>query len=555
MKPIKKIIVATMLFAAECAGVQAQDTIRDNDSAFFYGPLNWYNLDTLHQWHSTVNDIFWFNTFYSYSDEFFSYCDGIGAIQSSWYDTAYADHNPFMPSGTGTQQDEVDIKNVFRAFGNTIMGQQMVTDRPIKIIGLAACGRMQRPADTTSWFVTHCTDTYDAWLQLRDSGYYISNTRDWSMEGRITDSLILYKPTPSGTLQKLMGGPWRVEWQHRNIVLPIEDSSLRRYFLYYPTRRPKNDTPLDWDSIPTVALYEVYFDKPVVVEDSFVVAGTAFNNELRYDWVTLPRADNYQIDRMCLWDHCPTRYWNLCRAPQPYEIDYYSTLRGYYLSRTEWDWCEHPKWLKYRNLPWMRIKAYRNARIIFPIIEPDFDTLIEHCRPVENVRVDRSTDSSVTLMWDASNSVRWEVKHGIVGLPEEDYITETTNVPTLTLTGLRPGLQYRAYVRGWCDCDSSYTEWSNRVMFSVEHTEGVPHPGMVGRYTHLLPNPARERVSVLSSYKMSRIEVYALDGRKVLEQEVGGISTVAEVKDLPRGTYIMAVYLPHGVATKKLVLE
>ena len=72
MKPIKKIIVATMLFAAECAGVQAQDTIRANDSAFFYGPLNWYNLDTLHQWHSTVNDIFWFNTFYSYSDEFFS---------------------------------------------------------------------------------------------------------------------------------------------------------------------------------------------------------------------------------------------------------------------------------------------------------------------------------------------------------------------------------------------------------------------------------------------------------------------------------------------------
>ena len=66
-KKLLFIAVATMLFAAECAGVQAQDTIRDNDSAFFYGPLNWYNLDTLHQWHSTVNDIFWFNTFYYFS--------------------------------------------------------------------------------------------------------------------------------------------------------------------------------------------------------------------------------------------------------------------------------------------------------------------------------------------------------------------------------------------------------------------------------------------------------------------------------------------------------
>lgn len=253
------------------------------------------------------------------------------------------------------------------------------------------------------------------------------------------------------------------------------------------------------------------------------------------------------------WDRCPTRYWNLVQ--EEYLVEYWGLTHrdlGYVRA---WDWCEQPRWMKFRNLPWGRQQYFANARIIFPIIEPDFDTVIEHCQSVENVRMAGSTDSSATLMWDAGNSVRWEVKYGILGMDWEDYFTVATPVPTVTLTGLHPGVQYRAYVRGWCDCDSSYSDWSPRLLFSVEHTEGLSQPGTVGRYTCLMPNPARERVSVVSSYKMSRIEVYDLNGRKVLEEEVDGISAVLDVSGLARGTYIAAIYLPHGVATKKLTVE
>ena len=41
----------------------------------------------------------------------------------------------------------------------------------------------------------------------------------------------------------------------------------------------------------------------------------------------------------------------------------------------------------------------------------------------------------------------------------------------------------------------------------------------------------------------------------MLEQEADGISTMVDVSSLPSGTYIAALYLPHGVATKKLVVE
>ena len=62
-------------------------------------------------------------------------------------------------------------------------------------------------------------------------------------------------------------------------------------------------------------------------------------------------------------------------------------------------------------------------------------------------------------------------------------------------------------------------------------------------------------MNVVSSFRLSRIELYSLDGRKVLEQEADGISTMVDVSRLPSGTYIAALYLPHGVATKKLVVD
>ena len=536
---MKKILiaVATLAVAGCLNGLGAQDTLRVKDSTLFYGHLNWYDLDTLHQWRSTVDDSYgrWETdaviAAYYGNERYF-----VDSIYSTWFDTGYANHNPPI--------SYVSPSDRYR-FGNTIIGNQMETERPLKIVGIAACGFMQRPADTVNFFFR---DYYNrvTWEYHRESGCYFPNTRDLSMAGRITDSLILYKPTSTGAPEKLASGPWRVEWPHRDILLPLEDSLLRCSWRSYPCQILNE--PVHYDSTPTVALYEVYFDKPVVVEDSFIVAGTAFNNEGSYGYEYPPAYDSLVYSEwMWLWDHCPTRYWNLYRLPilgggktgEDTPHPFPERLFG------------QPRWIKYRNRGWGREMYYSNARIIFPIIEPEY----EPCAPVENVRVAEVVETSATLMWDAANNVRWEVMYGIVGQPEESYRILSTTVPTVTLTGLLTGQQYRACVRGWCDSDSSYTEWSDGVSITTVQPEEVERPGTMGRFIRLLPNPAREAVSVMSSYKMNRIEVYSLNGCKVLEQEADGISTVVDVSGLASGTYIAAVYLPHGVATKKLVVE
>ena len=540
------LTAVVLLSVAGCFGARAQDTIVRKDSTFFFGHLNWYDLDTLHLWRSTIDDRYctWYDTILEGDSCYYS-----AVIYPTWLDTSeYADINPplchlYNDNGGGDRENY--MSKYF--LGNTIIGNQMVTDHPIKIIGLAACGRMQSPADTTQYELALTKVWYDEWRYNRDRlGWYFPNTRDMSMAGRITDSLILYKPT-DGDPVKLASGPWRVEWPHREILLPLEDSTLRcKWRTWGLGFFPPLNNPVYYDSTPTVALYEVYFEKPEVVEDSFIVAGTALNNEGSYSWEQ--HGVNFS-SWMWLWNHCPTRYWNLYRSTV---IQYGGNETGFGFDpdTTFWDWGQ-PKWIKYRNERWGRIARYPNARIIFPIIQPEW----EPCHPMENVRVAGLNKDTVTLMWDAANNTRWQVRFGTEDMFWENYYLVETRVPMVTLTGLRPGKRYLAYVRGWCPSDSSYTDWSDTLRFETEMPEGVEHPGIVGRYTRLMPNPAHGRVSVVSSYKVNRIEVYALDGRKMLEQEVGGISAIVDISTLEKGTYIAAIYLAEGVTTKKLIVE
>jgi hypothetical protein len=89
----------------------------------------------------------------------------------------------------------------------------------------------------------------------------------------------------------------------------------------------------------------------------------------------------------------------------------------------------------------------------------------------------------------------------------------------------------------------------------VHHDDPVSIEGNLGRFTQIMPNPAREQVTVLSSYRLSRVVVYDLGGRAVLEQEDDGLATTLDVSGLAKGVYVVAIHTPAGIATKRLVVE
>ena len=74
-------------------------------------------------------------------------------------------------------------------------------------------------------------------------------------------------------------------------------------------------------------------------------------------------------------------------------------------------------------------------------------------------------------------------------------------------------------------------------------------------FTHVMPNPASGSVSVICSYRMSRIDVYSTNGSKVMTIDSPGNSVTADISSLPAGTYLMRVYSTNGVANKRLVVK
>lgn len=443
--------------------------------------------------------------------------------------------------------------------GNYINGVQMVTDRPIKVIGVATCAYAQQPHDTTF-------RRYLGVLQagLCDSIHMISNTVDTTLAGRYTDSLMLLKPTSAGP-SYLTGGPWRVENAHRYLPLPIQVEWMGLLDLTPPlTLEPPRFTGII-DSAPIVPLYEVMFDKPEVVTDSFIVAGTANNNEGNYAYRYFP-FDDYFTEWMWLWNKRPTRYYGVSYYYNP-EVIGAQTDIGYTPG-------QNVVWYKYRNTSWIRFAPETwnadynwnmngyvrpassyilNAPVIFPIIDPDFDTTL--CDEVSDVRQAEATDTTLTLMWDGGNNVEWEVEYFEMNTPT--VLRVTTTVPMVTLTGLRERTNYMARVRGRCEWDTEFGEWSGYVDLwtGVHHDDPVSTEGNLGRFTQMMPNPTREQVTVLSSYRLSRVVVYDLGGRAVLEQEDDGLATTLDVSGLAKGVYVVAIHTPAGIATKRLVVE
>ena len=88
-----------------------------------------------------------------------------------------------------------------------------------------------------------------------------------------------------------------------------------------------------------------------------------------------------------------------------------------------------------------------------------------------------------------------------------------------------------------------------------DDTLAVEGAEMLQRLTGVLPNPAAEKVRVVSSFGMSMVEVFDLNGTAVLKRRTDGLYTDIDVSHWPAGTYLVRIHTPQGIATKKLVVS
>ena len=77
----------------------------------------------------------------------------------------------------------------------------------------------------------------------------------------------------------------------------------------------------------------------------------------------------------------------------------------------------------------------------------------------------------------------------------------------------------------------------------------------VDRYSNVYPNPAKDIVTVQSSFKVREIEIINALGQVVLRKEGNQNIETLEVNSLEKGTYIVRIKTWRGFANKKLVIK
>ena len=183
------------------------------------------------------------------------------------------------------------------------------------------------------------------------------------------------------------------------------------------------------------------------------------------------------------------------------------------------------------------------------------------CPMPQGLQVVSTNVGKVVLQWaNGADAVSWETEVG----PADVSLGNGIMMPAPTYFTVRNGLDtamwYWARVRAVCG-DDWKSLWSDTVMFYIPGDGSTPGDTtgsiitLAEQYTYLMPNPAREEVTVASSFRVKSVELYAADGKLLEHKGVNALSTTLDLRGLPAGVYFVRVATHAGMTTKRLVVE
>lgn len=84
---------------------------------------------------------------------------------------------------------------------------------------------------------------------------------------------------------------------------------------------------------------------------------------------------------------------------------------------------------------------------------------------------------------------------------------------------------------------------------------GIDTPEWAARYVSLSPNPASDKVQVVSSFGLAEIEVFDAKGQSICCKKASGYKCTLDVASWPRGAYVVRIGTGVGTVAKKLLLK
>lgn len=89
----------------------------------------------------------------------------------------------------------------------------------------------------------------------------------------------------------------------------------------------------------------------------------------------------------------------------------------------------------------------------------------------------------------------------------------------------------------------------------VPKTENSLSAEELSEHCNILPNPATTYAKVLSRYKIERLEVFDIQGKKIEEINVNDYEYYIGVQNYNKGTYLVNIVTQKGTTTKKMIVQ
>jgi len=197
------------------------------------------------------------------------------------------------------------------------------------------------------------------------------------------------------------------------------------------------------------------------------------------------------------------------------------------------------------------------------ILPPEPDT----CRPVTDLQYLPSGYGQGTLVWTPDTlHTLWQVAIGDTGtVPEQAWLDTLVASPILAIDSLSLSLPFTAHVRARCGADPvsgttfNWSPWSEGLFVDpLVGLTAIPAPAAT-----LHPNPASGMVTVAvpdlvsgPTFRLKGVEVYSLTGSKVLALTADAATEISfDVSSWPPATYLVVILTPAGRSVKRLVVQ
>ena len=225
--------------------------------------------------------------------------------------------------------------------------------------------------------------------------------------------------------------------------------------------------------------------------------------------------------------HCKVRNWNLS-SPYP---------------RFEWADADS-----------------KQSLMVYPLVRKITEVQLPACTDVEEFRISGRLGAVTEFQWVSDGlHNEWELSYGIEGTPPDSGTVLSLTEPRYWLNdNAYPDTPMVAYIRTVCREQGilRHGRWSAGIHWDghLIH-QGIPAEG-IGAYVELLPNPAKGMTVVSSSYRLTRIRAYNMQGQLVLDQRPSlSQSATLDLTAWPKGTYLLRITTLAGIVSKKLLVE